>query len=437
METFPPRVEAYGLGSAARTRPDQSPSRTTPDVRSPFAYLRWLMRMQWPLVAANATTSTINMMANAVMPLILGLAIDQGIRPGNMSVTWAWAGVLALCGVVVTISGVTSHTITVAGWLSAMYRTIGLVARRALSLGHVLPRRTPTGEVLSVTGGDSDNFGAFHEVFTRFIGALISFLFVSILVLRQSVTLGLVVLIAAPLMVGAAAPFLRPLQRARTKERTRSSKLTGMATDIVAGLRILRGIGGEHTFGENYRKQSQRVRRAGVVAGTWQAAVDALAVLISGWMLVLLTWLGTRAVLDGDLTVGQLVSFFGYAVFLVWPVSTMFEFAQKMIQSMVSAKKTVIVLGQSAPWKPTEDPQPMPQGAVIHDELSDFTAQPGKLTVVVSAVPDDSAALADRVGRYLTGSEDPISYEIDESLKGAAARAARDNRSTHPRHRPR
>ena len=55
-----------------------------------------------------------------------------------------------------------------------------------------------------------------------------------------------------------------------------------MATDIVAGLRILRGIGGEETFGRNYAQQSQPARRAGVSSGIWQAAVEAVGVLFSG-----------------------------------------------------------------------------------------------------------------------------------------------------------
>ena len=75
----------------------------------------------------------------------------------------------------------------------------------------------------------------------------------------------MVVLVTAPLLVMLAMPLLRPLQRRQEVERTRSSDLTSMATDIVAGLRILRGIGGEQTFARNYAEQSQRTRQAGVV----------------------------------------------------------------------------------------------------------------------------------------------------------------------------
>ncbi|MGJ6980539.1 ABC transporter transmembrane domain-containing protein [Aestuariimicrobium soli] len=427
METFPPRVHAYGLPPVA-ANPTPRPLPTgdeRPDVRSPLRFLLWFLRQQWKIMAISALSSVLWFGSSAVTPWLFGRAVDVGISQGDVRAALGWAGWMFLAVTIGVFFGVFGHTVVVAGWVVAIYRIIGLISRRALSMGHVLPRRTPTGEVLSVAGGDADTFGATQEVLTRAIGALSAFIFVTVLVLGESPKLGLVVLVAAPLLVGAAAPFLRPLQAARTKERTRSSELTGMATDIVAGLRILRGIGGEKTFGDNYVRQSQHVRKAGVEAGAWQSAVDALATLLGGLLLVLLTWLGVREVLAGALSVGQLISFFGYAVYLVWPVYTMYEFVQKWVQGLVAAKKTVVVLGQSAPWNPDADTVDLPRDAVIKDEQSTFLAHPGRLTVVVSSVPDDSAALADRIGRYLTGIEEPVSHEIDESLKGRAARQAR------------
>ncbi len=74
--------------------------------------------------------------------------------------------------------------------------------------------------------------------------------------------------------------------------------------------------------------------------------------LFSGLFLVALTWLGAREVAAGALSVGQLVSFFGYAVFMVWPIQTFFELAQKWVRSLVSARKAIAVLEQQPPWRP-------------------------------------------------------------------------------------
>ena len=55
-------------------------------------------------------------------------------------------------------------------------------------------------------------------------------------------------------------------------------------------------------------------------------------------------------------------------------------------------------------------------------------AHEGQLTIVVSAVPEDTSALADRLGRYLPTDVEPVSLDIDEGLKGRAARRARAER---------
>ena len=226
-------------------------------------------------------------------------------------------------------------------------------------------------------------------------------------VVLASGTLRLVCLAAAQILVGADLHLLRPLHRRQQTERTRNSTLTSMATDIVAGLRILRGIGGESTFGRNYARQSQLTRRAGVSAGVWQAAIEAVGVLLSGCFLVLLMYAGTRAVDSGDLTVGELVSFLGYGLFMVGPIRTFFEFAQKLTRALVSAKKAVAVLELTPPWRQSTDPVELPHVGDLVDESSGFVARPGQLTVVVSAVPESSAALADRLGRWFTVEEEP------------------------------
>ena len=143
------------------------------------------------------------------------------------------------------------------------------------------------------------NSGALTEVVSRFVGALIAYLVIAGLVLSTSIKLGIVVLVTAPLIVLFAMPLLRPLQRREEIERNRTSDLTSMATDIVGGLRILRGIGGEQTFARNYTEQSQYTRQAAVSAGVCRAPSSATSVLFSGLFLVALTWLGAREVVGG------------------------------------------------------------------------------------------------------------------------------------------
>ncbi len=421
MQDFPPRIATFFSGSDDAPTPD-------PDTRSPAAFLRWMLRQQWQVIALSTLACLLWLMPLTFGPYIFGRAVDEGILAGSRSALLGWVAVMLAVVVVGGVFGVVFHTLVVRSWLISLYGTTQMVTRKIAQMGHVLPRRSPTGEVLSVASSDSDEFGALTEILARSIAQLVSYLAVAAIVLSMSWQLGVLVLVAAPVLLGAALPLLRPLHRRQQVERSRNSELTSMATDIVAGLRILRGIGGEETFGRNYAEQSQSARRAGVSSGIWQAAVEAVGVLLSGIFLVSLVWLGTRQVNAGELTVGQLVSFLGYGLFMVGPIRTFFELAQKSTRALVSARRAMAIFEQRPPWRDPADPQPLDGSREIVDELSGFTAHPGLLTVVVSPVPEQSSALADRLGRYLPPDTDPVGEDGLEGLKGRAARSARADR---------
>ncbi|WP_211229496.1 ABC transporter ATP-binding protein [Nakamurella lactea] len=410
IRDFPPVVDAY--------RPNAIDQ---PATRTPGAFLRWLLRSQADVLAANVVAGVLWYIPATLGPLLLGKTIDEGILPGSTSGTIFWGMTLLLVTVLGSLCGVLFHTVVVRGWLIALYGTLKLVNRKTVQLGHVQARRLPTGEVLSVASSDSDIFGSLIEVTGRAVASLIAFLAVGAIVLGISTDLGLLVLIGPPVLVAAAYPLLKPMAKRQMVERSANAELTGMATDIVAGLRILRGIGGEKTFGDNYAGQSQRVRSAGVAARVWQSVTDAVAVLLPGIFLVLLMWLGARDVLQGRLQTGQLVALLGYAMFLTGPVTNFFQFFQRWTRGMVSARRAVAALRIDPPWRDPDQPRALPAGVAVTDEVSGFVAPPGELTMVVSAVPDDSAALADRLGRYLPTLADPVPT-VDDAASGRKAK---------------
>ncbi|WP_457185719.1 ABC transporter ATP-binding protein [Nocardioides sp. P5_E3] len=422
MQDYPPRIATFYTGTDAAPTPD-------PDTRSPLAFLRWILGRQKGLIALSSLCYALWFLPMTLGPWIFGRAVDQGIVGGSEAALAGWAALLLLVVVIGGVFGVVSHTLVVRSWLVALYGALEMVTRKVAQMGHVLPRRSPTGEVLSVASSDSDEFGALSEILARTVGQLASYLTVAFIVLTMSWQLGLLTLVAAPVLVGAALPLLRPLHRRQQLERARTADLTSLATDIVAGLRILRGIGGEQTFGTNYARQSQTAREAGVAAGIWQAVVEAVGVLLSGIFLVALVWLGTRQVEDGLLTIGELITFLGYGLFMVGPIRTFFEFAQKGVRSLVSARRAIVLFDEQPPWHDPAAPVSLDGSAPLHDVASGLTVEPGILTVVVSAVPEQSAALADRLGRYLPADTEPVPSVEETGTKGRAARRSRAERA--------
>ncbi len=152
------------------------------------------------------------------------------------------------------------------------------------------------------------------------------------------------VLVGVPLLLLLVGPLLKPLQRRNLAQREMMGALSNLATDIVSGLRVLRGIGGERVFHERYVRDSQQVRQAGVQVGRLQSVLDAVQVLLPGVFVVLVVWLGARFAVQGRISAGELVAFYGYAAFLMLPLRTATEFANKWIRAHVSAHRVVRVL---------------------------------------------------------------------------------------------
>ncbi len=112
----------------------------------------------------------------------------------------------------------------------------------------------------------------------------------------------------------------------------------------MAGLRILRGVGGEDVFLNNYRRQSNLVRLAGNRIASPQAGLESGQVLLPAILTAIVTYLGAQDVMHGTLQPGQLVAFFGYATFLTTPLRTAIEYVISTTRAYVGAGRVLRIL---------------------------------------------------------------------------------------------
>ena len=367
--------------------------------------LVWLARRQWRTLLAGACFGIPWMLSVALVPAAVGRAVDAGIveRDGRALVLWSLA-VLGL-GVVSAAVGNGRHWFAVKNWLVSAFRA-GAVADRAVRrTGPALTRTMPAGEVLASFTSDFGRMGHTFDVFARFMGAVVSFVVVAVILLRGSVVLGLIMLLGGPLLVASLAFVMKPLQRRQGAQREEAGRLTALGADTVAGLRVLRGIGGEESFLTRYRAQSQVVKHAGWrVAGT-QATLDSAQVLLPGIFVLVVTAVGAHLAVAGEITPGELVAYYGYTAFLTIPLQTAVEMADKLITTRVAARRIARILAAEPdhPVAPNADAAaPPPSGALV-DPVSGVVAEPGRLTALVSERPEETASVAARLGRTVPG----------------------------------
>ena len=196
----------------------------TPDLRSPLRFLGWVGRLQWRTLLAATSFGVLWMVSQALFPAAVQRAIDEGIIGGDNGRLLLWGGALLLLGAVGAVTGALRHRFSVTNWMAAAFRGMQLVGYKTADTGQALPRTMPTGEVVATVASDAMRVGGLYDVCARFVGAIVSYVVVAVLLLSASRPLGLVVLVGVPLLVGTLSLILRPLQRRQAVQREESGR---------------------------------------------------------------------------------------------------------------------------------------------------------------------------------------------------------------------
>ncbi|MFJ4791888.1 ABC transporter transmembrane domain-containing protein [Kitasatospora purpeofusca] len=387
-----------------KTLPLADPGR--PELSSPLGFLRWLQRGQRRGQVLATCWSLLEMGCQAALPLPVGLGV-QAVVDGDSGALWR-AGALALALAAVSAVGtVLLHRQAVWNWIHAACQVRQLVARQASHLGSGLSRRIATGEIVAVGSGDVEKIGWYVELVARLRGAIVVWLGVSAAVLATEPVLGLAVLLGVPVLAASVWPLLGPFERRYTEQRALGGKATELAADTVAGLRVLRGIGGEELFLDRYRAASQKVRAAAVRSARIWSLMQAQQVLLPGLFVVGITWYGARQAAEGRISIGTLVAVYGATAFLAAPLRILGEAAHAWSVARVSAGRAVRVLsltrtdGDGAGANALAEPA----RSDLYDPVTGLTARAGELTAVVCGDPDFAGALAERLGGHVPVAE--------------------------------
>ena len=385
----------------------------TPDAPLPHppslgagALLRWLLRRAAvPVTLATLAACTSNII-QAIVPAFLGQALDAGIENGLNGRVWGIGALLLVLFVVYAVGDTMLSYFGVTAWMRTAFDVDRLVGRQISATGKDLSRQVSTGEVATIIASDADYLGKLIEYVPALLGAAASFLVVAVLMLRTSVSLGLIVILGMPLVAAIVTLVIRPLQKRQAVQREAQSAVTTVTTDTVAGLRILRGIGGEDVFARRYRDASQELRRRGVEVASSQATLMTLQVLLPGLFAAIVVWVAARMAVAGSLTPGGLITFYGYTAYLSWPLWVFTSSVQDYTRAVVGARRLSRLLevapaAGSLVERLNLDPAAAhPVSGDLVDTDSGLRLKEGRMTALVCPDPQVSADLATRLGRF-------------------------------------
>lgn len=373
-----------------------------PNCRGPGRYLWWVLRKQPGRAGRAALWSCLWMAGLVLEPMFVRGAIDHGLVAGDPTRLVWWSVAMAGVGVATAGIGLLRHRTMTFLRADAAYRTVQVVTRQLARLGAVLPRRVAAGEVVTVGTTDIWHVARALTAVGPGVGSVAGVAVAATLILSISVLLGVLVLIGVSVVAIVTGPLLERLRRSDAEYRRQQGELSARSGDIVAGLRVLRGIGGEELFAGRYRERSQALCAQGYRVGAVVSWIRALAAGLPAGFVAVVTWLAARMAAQGAISLGDLVAVYSYAAILTVPVIFLIGGGHDLVRGSVAARRVVNLLSLRPAIDDRAVARPGPAGPVdLHDPGSGLTVPAGALLAVATADQGEVAALVDRLGRYV------------------------------------
>lgn len=311
------------------------------------ALLRGVLRADRGRVALAAALLGAHQGFEALVPVVVGAAIDDAVAPGDGSALALWVGVLALLFALLSTAYREGARAEERARETAAHELRMQVVRRVVDPRGGGEAGLMPGQLLSVASADVDAAAGVIAGLGYGTGVVVALVAGTIVLLVTSLTLGLTVLVGLPLIVWAGGRLGALLSRRAAGQQAEAADASGVAADLVTGLRVLQGIGAAETAAARYRAASQSSLRATLAAARAEIALGATAVLVGGLAVAGVAYVGGRLALDGEISLGQLIAAAGITQFMVGPLTRLAWVGGLLARARASATRLTEVL--SAP----------------------------------------------------------------------------------------
>jgi ATP-binding cassette, subfamily B, bacterial len=325
--------------------------------RAAWRYLWRLIVRERPGVLLAIAGGLLWQGAAVTAPFVVGRAIDDGVLPRDRGALITWCAVLVGLGLVEATAGGLRHYFAIRNRAHADAAVRDAIFTRALELDARFHDRVGAGELLSRASNDAELIARLFDSVGHTIGYLLTVVAVAVILLAIDLPLALIVLLPLPLV---SIGFWRYSSRYGGTTRRLQEALadnTSLVEETVSGIRVAKGLGAGGTLNERFRASSDRVvNRALDVARVDAVFLPALEALPLLGILATL-WFGSRRVIDGELTLGQLTAFNLYLAVLVWPLRTLGQRVSTLQRAVAAAARIIEVLEQQPGVREVQRPQ--------------------------------------------------------------------------------
>lgn len=320
----------------------------------------YVVRYPWRL-GAMMVFLLVAAFSSLSVPVVAGHAIDQGFVAENIDALSRYAWALIIIVAVMAVASAARFY-----FISALGERVVTDLRRSvfenlLRLDASFYDTNRVGELTSRLNGDvgaiRSAVGSTASVALRssvmLIGAY-AMMFVT------NPPLASAIVFVVPALVVPLVWFGRRIRVVSRRTRDRVADLTAMATEILSAIKTVKSFTREPDQNSEFGEQSELSYQAEISRLTLRAVMISAMMFISLSAIVVLLWIGAISVINGAITIGELVQFVIYSMMAAGALTSLSEIWGTLQQIAGSTERIVELLETQAELEAPPDAVAMP-----------------------------------------------------------------------------
>lgn len=301
-----------------RTREIRVDEHTTPR-RLTLRVMTGARRYTVPAAALSVT----HQLGEALVPVLMGVAIERAVSTGDVAQLVLWVALLAADFALLSFSWRFGSRLAELGTLVVQHQLRSMVSAHLLTRAPSRGASASPGVALSLATSDVSRLSSAVAIGVYPVGQLAAVVFGGTVLLVISWPLGLAVLLGAPAVLWLTDRTGGSLRRRSGEEQEAAAAAAGEASDLMSGYRVLKGVHAEAEAGRRYRRASgvalESTLRARRAEGLFIGTMD----LTTGLFVTAITVAAGILAVRGAIGIVELVTVVGLTQFLLEPLQSL------------------------------------------------------------------------------------------------------------------
>lgn len=306
-------------------------------IRRMGRYLKPYSKQLLPIILLSMALVTVTKLA---IPLLITMAIDHAIMPGNVKLLLTITGIMAAAYVI--------------QWLASNYRIryTNMIGQKVIYdlrqdlFGHIQRLsfrffdKRPAGSVLVRVTNDVNSL---QDLFTNgVVNVLIDcvqLIGIMIILLSFNIKLGLAIMITVPLMFWVSTSLRKKIRRAWQDVRLKQSRLNSHLNECMQGIKVTQAFTQEKENIKYFDQMNTVNKKSWDTASALNQTFGPLIEVTGAIGYCILFWYGAHLVQGNEISIGVLVGFATYIGHFWEPINRLGQMYSQLLIAMASSER--------------------------------------------------------------------------------------------------